>query len=148
MNLDERTAPSSENTGRGSLIVRVTTARGAIPLEGALVNVRNYAPDGTEGRGDVIQALTTNRDGNTALISLSAPPRQNSMKPNGGATYTPYNVDVYLEGYFARNYLNVPIFDGITAIQPVDMIPLPENGRTDSRTPDSERFLESTGPQL
>ena len=148
MNPEERAAPSSENTGQGKLLVHVTTARGAIPLEGALVNIRNYAPEGTEGRADVITTLTTNRDGNTELISLPAPPRQNSMKPNGGNTYTPYNIDVYLEGYFAQNYFNVPIFDGITAIQPVDMIPLSENGRTDSRTPDSERFLESTGPQL
>ena len=41
-----------------------------------------------------------------------------------------------------------PIFDGIVAVQPADLIPLPENGRTDSRTPDGERFFESTAPDL
>lgn len=148
MNAEENITPSAENAGQGLLLIHATTARGAIPLEGALVNVRNYLPDGTEGRGDVIATRVTDRDGNTDPILLPAPARQNSMKPNGGPTYTPYNVDVYLEGYFGQNYINVPIFDGITAIQPVDMIPLSENGRTDSRTPDGERFLESTGPQL
>ena len=148
MNLDEKGVISSTNTGEGRLLVHVSTARGAIPLEGALVHIRNAAAEGTDGRGDVIATLTSNRDGNTASLPLPAPPRQNSMQPNNGIPYAPYHIDVYLEGYFTQNYIHVPIFDGITAIQPVDMIPLSENGRTDSRTPDSERFLESTGPQL
>ena len=134
--------------GQGNLIVRVTTARGAIPLEGAQVNVRNYFPEQSESKGDVIASFTTNRDGNTPLILLPAPPRSNSLSPNNGIPYASYNLDVSLEGYFSQNYFNVPVFDGITAIQGVDMIPLPENGRTDSRTPDSERFFESQAPDL
>ena len=148
MDTESRPNVGVPNTGQGTLIVHVTTARGSIPLEGALVHVRNGYPEGASTKGDVLTTRTTNRDGNTPRISLSAPPRQNTLTPNAGNTYTPYNIDVYLEGYFTQNYLRVPIFDGITAIQPVDMIPLPENGRTDSRTPDSERFLDSTGPDL
>lgn len=143
MNSEERINGTAENTGQGYLIVHVTTARGSIPLEGAQVNVRNYYPDLTPERGDVIASLTTNRDGNTEPFPLPAPPRSNSVHPDSGNAYASYNLDVYMEGYFAQNYINVPVFDGITAIQPVDMIPLPENGRTDSRTPDSERFLET-----
>lgn len=148
MDPEKYTDGTSSIAGQGNLIVHVTTARGSIPLEGALVQIRNLLPETAPSRGDVLTTRTTNRDGNTPLIPLPAPPRQNTLTPNGGRTYTPYSIDVYLEGYFAQNYWNVPIFDGITAIQPVDMIPLPENGRTDSRTPDSERFLESAAPDL
>ena len=41
MNAEENITPSAENAGQGLLLIHATTARGAIPLEGALVNVRN-----------------------------------------------------------------------------------------------------------
>ena len=136
------------STGQGYLIVHVTTARGAIPLEGVQVLVRDYLPDGTEGRGDVIATLISGRDGNTPRLSLVAPPRGNSLTPGVTPPYQPYLIEVNAHGYYDQRYINVPIFDGIVAIQPADLIPLPENGRTDSRTPDGERFFESTAPDL
>ena len=148
MNLEERTEGTNEGMGQGYLVVHVTTARGAIPLEGAQVNVRNYDPEFEEGRGDVIASLVSGRDGNTEPLPLPAPPRSQSMQPGTVKPYATYNIEVDLEGYFSQSYANVPIFDGIAAIQPADLIPLPENGRTDSRTPDGERFFESTAPDL
>ncbi len=147
MNPEERPAEAAE-TGTGYLVVHVTTARGAIPLEGAQVQVRNDLPKGTPEAGDVIVSLITNRDGNTEPIPLPAPPKSQSLAPSAAPPYTSYSTDVYLEGYLAQSNFNIPIFDGITAIQPADLIPLPENRRTDSRTPDSERFFESSAPEL
>ena len=138
----------SQERGQGYLVVHVTTARGAIPLEGVRVLVRNYLPPETEGRGDVIATLISGRDGNTPTLPLPAPPRANSLTPNDSPAYQPYLIEVDAPGYFAQRYINVPIFDGIVAVQPADLIPLPENGRTDSRTPDGERFFESTAPDL
>ena len=46
--------------GYGYIIVRVSTARGAIPLEEATVTVLNYDPEFEAGRGDVIAVYTTN----------------------------------------------------------------------------------------
>lgn len=148
MNLEEQSLPQASNpaTGRGSLIVHVTTARGSIPLEGAEVNVRNYRTDGE--RGDVIVSLVSGRDGNTPLLTLATVPRAETLAPDNGTPFQTYNVEVHQEGYYDQSYINVPIFDGIVAIQPADMIPLPENGRTDSRTPDGERFFESAAPDL
>ncbi len=149
MNVEQQ-SDYTPSVGEGALIVHVTTARGSIPLEGAQVLVRAYGDDGAEGRGDVITSVITGRDGNTSRISLPAPARADSLKPsaNGVAPFASYIVEVFLEGYFAQNYINVPIFDGITAIQPADMIPLSENDKTDSRTPDGERFFESSAPDL
>ena len=148
MNTEERNELVSDDVGQGYLIVHVTTARGAIPLEGARVNVRRSDPTTEAPRGDVIASQVSGRDGNTATRTLAAPPRANSQHPNGKRPYAPYHIEVSLEGFFKQSYANVPIFDGIVAIQPADLIPLPENGRTDSRTPDGERFFESTAPDL
>ena len=134
--------------GQGYLIVHVTTARGAIPLEGVRVSVRSYPPENTEGRGDVIATLISGRDGNTSRLPLPAPPRTNSLSPGTTTPYQPYLIEVDTHGYYGQRYINVPIFDGIVAVQPADLIPLPENGRTKSRTPDGERFFESTAPDL
>lgn len=134
--------------GQGYLIVHVTTARGSIPLEGAHVRVRNYLPAEASNRGDVVATLISGRDGNTPTLPLPAPPRSNSMTPGDAPVYQPYLIEVNLQGYFEQRYINVPIFDGIVAIQPADLVPLPENDRTDSRTPDGERFFESTAPDL
>ena len=139
--------PSPTPQGEGGLVVRVTTARGAIPLEGAQVNIRNYAKEG-EGRGDVLYALVSGSDGKTDLVRLPTVARSDSLSPGNGTPFLTYNVEVFLEGYYSQRYINVPIFDGIIAVQPADMIPLPENGRTDSQTPDGDRFFESTAPEL
>ena len=144
MEQTERTAAQ----GPGYLIVHVTTARGAIPLEGVRVQVRDYLPPDAGVRGDVVATLISGRDGNTPTLPLPAPPRANSLTPTDAPPYQPYLIEVDAEGYFAQRYINVPIFDGIVAVQPADLIPLPENGRTDSRTPDGERFFESTAPDL
>ena len=140
-------APSSANArGNGYLIVRVTTARGAIPLEGALVTVRDYKPEFTEPRGDVLYSLTSGRDGNTERISLSAPAKGDSLAPGNGQPFAIYNLEVQLEGYRGQSYFALPIFEGITAIQPVDLIPLSENGRLEAVRPTDDRFYE-TAPQ-
>lgn len=148
MNMEERNEFVSDGGGMGYLIVHVTTARGAIPLEGARVNVRRSDSTEDAPKGEVIASQVSGRDGNTPALSLFAPPRANSQQPGDKKPYEPYHIEVSLEGFFKQSYANVPIFDGIVAIQPADLIPLPENGRTDSRTPDGERFFESTAPDL
>lgn len=144
---DASTAPQN-GMGLGYLVVRVSTALGAIPLEGAQVDVRAETADLTVGRGDVIATLVSGPDGTTEPLPLPAPPRAESMHPGNGKPFSTYTVEVYLEGYTNQIYSNVPIFDGIIAVQPAMLTPLPENGRTDSRTPDGQRFFESTDPAL
>ncbi len=134
--------------GYGYMIVRVTTARGAIPLEGAQVFVQNYLPEGNEGKGDIIAAYKTGRSGLTERFALPAPPRALSMSPGNGKSYSTYNLTVSSEGYSTRSYINVPVFEGITAIQNVDMIPLSENGQTDRFAQKSNIFVESENQYL
>ncbi len=147
MDLNQSEKTPTEQPGTGYLIVQVSTARGAIPLEGARVDIRTYESEETSDparRGDVIASLISGRDGNTARIPLSAPPKSASEKPNNGIPYALYQAEVSLEGYFDQNYFGIPVFDGITAIQPAILIPLPENGTNGIPRPDGLRVFENS----
>ena len=139
---------TESNTGYGYMIVRVTTARGAIPLEDAIVTVHNYDPEFEKGRGDVIAVYTTGSSGLTPRFSLPAPPKELSLSPGNGKSYATYGITVTKSGYHRQEYVNVPVFEGITAIQSADLIPLPDNGQTDNYTPEQGIFFENENPAL
>ena len=143
-----RNKSSDEN---GYLMVQASTAGGAIPLEGARVTVRRYEPESEsspENRGDAVASLTTGRDGRTPRIPLSAPPRVNGNTPAGGLPYALYQVEVSLEGFFDQAYIGVPVFAGITAVQPAVLIPLSENGTVITPRPEDRRYFETPSNQL
>lgn len=120
-------------TGTGFLVVKVSTARGAIPLEGASVNIR-----GTEAQNSgIIYSLFTNQDGLTEKIELPAPARGLSEVPGNIAPYATYNIDIFKDGYIDLSFTNVAVFDSITSIQPAVMIPLPDNRYPDSFEPNA-----------
>ncbi len=108
----------------GNLIVRVSTAGGTIPLERALVTV--YAADGDQSQ--IIATRYTDSSGKSDKIPLEAPPRALSESPDNGGVrpYAIYNIEVKSDGYYDSFNLEVPIFDGITSVLPVYMIPLAE----------------------
>ena len=131
-------------TGTGYLVVQVTTASSAIPLEGAFVTV-SYD---TENENDVIYELRTDRDGKTARVPLPAPSRSTSQQPENSRPFSTYTVSVSLLGYENAIYNSVPIFDGITAIQQADLIPVPDNRYPDGFTVKRPNLFETTPPQL
>ena len=49
------------------------------------------------------------------------------MQPGTAKPYASYLVEIEKAGYYPAAGCNVPIFAGITSIQPVEMIPLAEN---------------------
>ena len=123
--------PSSASGGAGYLIVRVSTALGAIPLEDALVTIRGAE----QQNSDVIYSKRTNSSGVTERVSLSAPNIRESESPGYPRPYAVYSVDISKPGYLPLRLENVAIFDSITSIQPAIMIPLTDNKYADSFTP-------------
>ncbi len=111
-----------EKSGVGYLIVNVSTARGAIPLSDATVTVYYEEADNT----GVYRVLTTNMSGKTEKIALPAPARALSESPGNEHPYATYTVTTEKDGYYTVTGTAVPIFDGITSIQPVEMLPLSE----------------------
>ena len=143
-------SPQPSLTGTGYLIVHVTTARGAIPLEGAEITLRQSRGP-TDMNGDVLSVLYSGRDGKTESIPLPAPARSYSLEPARDGTpvpYSLYNADVRMEGFYTQSYIRIPVFDGITSIQRASLIPLPENGFEGNTRPDGDLFIEGENPNL
>lgn len=137
-------------TGQGRLVFQITTAGGAIPLEGAEVTLRQSRGP-TDAGGDVLSVLYSGRDGKTEVLPLPAPARGYSLEPaRDGAPvpYALYNADVRMDGFYKQSYIRIPVFDGITSIQRASLIPLPENGFEGGTRPDGERFVEGESPDL
>ena len=108
----------------GYLIVKVSTARGAIPLQDAAVNIRGNS-DSDSG---VIYSLKTNSDGQTPKVELVTPELYYSDTPGSPIPYALYNIDVFKDGYVPMYFNNVPVFPSIISVQPAVMLPLSEGG--------------------
>lgn len=122
----------------GYLIVKVSTARGAIPLENATVSVRG-APAQDSG---IIYSLETDASGLTPRLALKTPPRELSLSPDNATPYSLWNIDVFCKGFSTAHYTGVPIYGGITSVQNAELIPLPEGFLP------LESFNESSAPNL
>lgn len=126
-------------TGTGYLIIRATTASEALPLEDALVTVYGALPDFSAA----IARLKTGSDGLTPKLALTTPPRSLSQAPGSESLpFATYNITVQKQGYTPLSLYRVPLFDGVTSIQPADLIPLPQNGYPDAFSPYSETIVE------
>ena len=116
------------NGEEGFLRVVVSTADGALPIENARVVIR-----GEDGRELV---LFTNESGATESVPLPAPSVQGSKSPEGKDPFSVYRVSVDKEGFYSHLTGVVPIFSGVSARQPVNLIGLAEYG-SDTLIPDS-----------
>ncbi len=148
---DRPTGESTHMTGRGKLVFQISTASGAIPLEGAEIILRAFPSVADGGNGEVVAVLYSGSDGKTEVLTLPAPARSTSLEPaldGAPVPYALYDAEVNLDNFYTQSYTRIPIFDGITSIQRASLIPLPENGYSDSLRPDGERFVEGESPDL
>lgn len=120
MNQKPDTPATLEDTDTGYIIVNVCTAKGALPIEGALVTVigENICENG------VCATARTNKNGLTPKIPLPAPPPEKPPAPGKIRPYTVYTVEIDKEGYYSQTKISVPVFGGITAIRPVELAPI------------------------
>ena len=123
---------STQGVGTGYLLVQVTTANTAIPLSDAFVSISR-----DNVQNELLYTLRTGADGRTPRVALSAPARVDSFTPSDVPPFSTYNITVEARGFGAANYNHVPIFDGITAFQQADLVPLPANGSPDGFTQNS-----------
>ena len=130
--------------GVGYLVVRVSTANGAVPLEGARVSIRGSQE---ENKSFFTQKIT-GISGLTEKVALPAPPKALSEAPSNTRPYSLYSIDVFADGYNDVFFVNVPIFDSITSIQPVSMIPKVDNEYPDSFSPYDSELVEGENTEL
>ncbi|MGI6167210.1 MAG: hypothetical protein ACOYIA_03625 [Eubacteriales bacterium] len=101
----------------GYLIIRTTTARSAVPVSGATVTIKGVEPELSE----IHLTLKTDHDGMTEKVALPCPPK--TVRPViGQRLYSLYDVYVHAEGYVPRSCIGIPIFDGITSYQTIDLV--------------------------
>lgn len=110
----------AENAGLLQVFVR--TADGSLPVPDARVRIFGSGVDRTE---------RTDRSGKTPWISLPAPAAGLSLSAENRAPFALYSVSVEKEGFYAQNTEKVPIFDGVSSLQPVLLIGLAEYGSED-----------------
>ena len=121
----------------GYLTVSVKTAGGALPVSDAVVTVKDE-------NGNILYVVFTDESGRTPRLKLAAPPLANSGSPDAPRPpfYT-YNVDTDKAGYISVRNLGLPVYPGITSIQPVELLPLAEGTKNGSVS-----FTEGDPPSL
>jgi hypothetical protein len=110
-------------TGIGYLIVKVSTAAEAIPIEAARVSIFD-----NEDSNKILYSLLTDSAGLTEQVSIPTVSASESQAPGNNKPYATVNVEVAFSGYSPVRFSNVPIFDNIVSVQRANMVPLSENG--------------------
>ncbi len=110
----------AKNSGRGTMIFRITTAREALPVEGAkCVLTKKF-----DGIIHEIDTLYTDRSGQTSPRILPAPPKSLSQQyDNLVQPFALYDATVSREGYVDVVLTDIPVFDGVQSVQRVSMLP-------------------------
>ena len=132
------------NTEYGTLSIRAYTAGGALPVEGAVVRILGAE----ETNRDVSYSLLTDRDGNTAKVTLPTPNKSYSMAPGASERpYALYDVEVSASNYYSKKINGVSVFSGINSLQLVNMIPTSQNeisgyprGNVNANIPENENL--------
>ncbi len=114
----------AKNSGRGTMVFRITTAREALPVEGAKCVL-------TKKFGGIIyeiDTLYTDRSGQTAPRTLPAPPKSLSQQyDNLIQPFALYDATVTRDGYVDVVLTDIPVFDGVQSVQRVSMLPSVSN---------------------
>ncbi len=109
------------NNKRGTLRFRVYTAREALPVAGALIEVTKVIGNNKH----TFYKLTTDISGNTSVVYLPAPSSELSQQPeNTIQPYALYDVYITADNFRDVSIKNLPIFDGILSEQGIAMVPI------------------------
>ena len=127
----------SQNPSFGTLIFQVTGGQGAFPVPDAVVTLSKMLHDNLS----LSVTVRTDESGKTEPLSLPAPSKVLSQSPNNGIVYAAYDAKVTAAGFLPTEIRNLPVFDGITTIQPVNLTtdfgqPPNASDEIDDREPD------------
>lgn len=104
--------------GTGYLMVKTSMAEDAVPVQGAIVVVKDDS-------GRTLYTQKTNASGETEKMALPAPDKYLSLDPNYyGVPYSTYRVEISAPGFVSEIINGVQILDTEEAVQMVDMHPV------------------------
>lgn len=108
----------------GYLTIQARTAQDALPVSGAQIRV-------FDSQGNSLYVLMTDENGESQTIPLETVDKSFSQNPYySGIPYTSYNVLARAAGFNSLYISDIPIFEGETAILPINLIPMLESQRS------------------
>ena len=102
----------------GNLNVIVTGTDSYSPLSSATIEIAN-----TGEPNRILESITTDQNGQTGYIELSAPPREYSMEPTDNQPYSEYNLKISAPGYQEGLISGAQIFSGENGLQSIVLLP-------------------------
>lgn len=105
-------------TGNGFLIVNVVSANEALPIKDARVLIKG---NDVQNQNESYE-LITDESGLTEVLKLPTPPKEMSLTPGNKAGYSSYNIYVDVPDYYPREFIHIPIFDGVTSLQRINLV--------------------------
>lgn len=110
----------SQNSRRGTIMFRVSTAQDSLPIE----NAKCVITKTINGIIHEIDTLYTDESGKTEPRYLPAPPRELSQNPeNKIQPFALYDATVTRNGFTDVVLTDIPVFDGTQSVQRVSMLP-------------------------
>lgn len=113
--------------GVGNIIVEVTTARGAIPMEGTDVVIDRLDGNDENGRQELIAVETTNQSGRTRPVSVNTVSKELSLVPGNSEPFSTFYVTAAVMGFEPVKSRPVDVFANEISILKIDLIPKPEH---------------------
>lgn len=104
---------------RGSLKVQTLTAQGTFPVEGVQVEILKTLPSGIY----TINTQKTDASGLTKPIQLPTLARSQSLTPGVKEPFITYDVRVTHPDFTQVTINDIPIYEGLTTLQPIEMTP-------------------------
>ena len=109
----------AQNPNVGYIKMQVSTAGGVLPVSDAKVTITKEIGNNVF----TLYTLTTDVNGQTLAVPLPTPNSSLSQTPDNSAPYSTYTITIEHPRYQNVYNYRVPVFDGITSIQPVVLLP-------------------------
>ena len=109
----------------GTLVTRVFTGRAELPIAGASVSV--VKKDG-DRLLDLLTVRVSGRGGDTEAFSIETPSEDLSQSPGNPQPYALVDLWVDRQGFQLLVVEDVPVFPGVTSVQDLPLVPMPEDG--------------------
>lgn len=117
-------AQNNNNTNNseclGNLVFQVSSARGALPIPKAIVQLsRQLSPDIY-----YYKELITDNSGKTSPLCVFTPEKSLSLSPHNSKPYYSYRAIIDADGYRKVRLDDIRVFEGVTSVQPVYLEPV------------------------
>lgn len=103
--------------GSGIIRAEVRTGNNALPVEDAFVVITRSVA----GKKELVAALMTNKSGETISVNIPAP--DSAVSQN--IPFATVDMSTSKNGFQTAVNLDIPVYSGISSIQPVNLVPVP-----------------------